>query len=149
MVKRILLMAPVAVLLSAATFSAAAKATDEDASWREVKMELAEAGKAVREYSVEQREKAIETVSSALASIDDRIAVLEARIDEKAVNMSAAAQVRARAAVRELRKNREKVAEWYGGLKHGSAEAWEEVKTGFSKAYNDLRASLNRAEKES
>lgn len=149
MFRRILLMAPVAVFVTATSFSVAAKATDDDASWREVKMELAEAGKAIRDYSVEQREEAIETVSSALASIDNRIAVLEARIDNKAVEMSAAAQARARAAVRELRKNRAIVAEWYGGLKHGSAEAWEEVKTGFSKAYDDLRASLNQAEKES
>lgn len=149
MFRRFLLMVPAAVFLSAMSFSAVAKATDDDASWREVKMELAEAGKAVRDYSIEQREEAIETVSSALASIDNRIAVLEARIDSKAVEMSAAAQAHSRAAIRELRTKREQVAEWYGGLKHGSAEAWDEVKTGFSKAYEDLRASLNQVEKES
>jgi hypothetical protein len=44
-----------------------------------------------------------------------------------------------------LRKDRNKVAEWYGGLKHGSSQGWEDVKSGFSKSSQDLHDAFKKA----
>ena len=149
MLRRIFLTAPIAIFISAMALPAAAKSSDDGATFAEVEKEIAQAGKAVRDYSVAQRDEAIEVIESALESIDNRIAMIEQRIDDKTVELSVEARTHARAAVRDLRAKREQVAEWYGGLKHGSAEAWEEIKRGFSKAYDDLRTSLSKAEKQS
>jgi len=43
--------------------------------------------------------------------------------------------------------NATKAAEWYGGLKHSSAESWEQVKTGFVKSYEVLKESFAKARK--
>jgi len=59
--------------------------------------------------------------------------------------MDQAARQRAASNLDALRKERNKVAEWYGGLKHGSSQAWEEVKTGFSNSSQDLQEGLKKA----
>lgn len=51
-------------------------------------------------------------------------------------------------ALRELRQQRNRVAEWYGGMEHGSAHAWEQVKRGFVTAYGELNSALGKAAKE-
>src|SRR5260221_336005 len=45
-------------------------------------------------------------------------------------------------------EQRDEAAEWYGGLKHSSAESWEQVKAGFVKSYEVLRQSFAKARKE-
>ena len=54
----------------------------------------------------------------------------------------------ARATLDALRRQRNELAEWYGGLKHSSAESWEQVKAGFVKSYEVLRESFAKARKE-
>ena len=49
------------------------------------------------------------------------------------------------AALRELRRQRNRVAEWYGGMEHGSAGAWNNVKRGFVTAYGALDRAFIRA----
>src|SRR6266568_2452965 len=59
-----------------------------------------------------------------------------------------AARRKARATLNALRRERNEVAEWYGGLKHGSAESWERVKAGFVKSYQALKESFAKARKQ-
>jgi hypothetical protein len=47
-----------------------------------------------------------------------------------------------------LRKQRNEVAEWYGGLKHSASNAWEDVKKGFLKSYQALRDTFDKAHSE-
>ncbi len=61
--------------------------------------------------------------------------------------MDQAARRKARATLNALRRERNEVAEWYGGLKHGSAESWEQVKAGFLKSYQALKESFAKARK--
>lgn len=117
-------------------------------SAEEVKSEVADAAEAIKEYTVEQRDQAIAKMESILKDLDDRIDKLENRIDENWDQMTSAARREARTTLRELRKQRNEVAEWYGGLKHSSADAWEKLKKGFSDAYDALADAWTQAEKE-
>ena len=46
------------------------------------------------------------------------------------------------------RRQRNRVAEWYGGMEHGSAGAWDQVKRGFVTAYGELDSAFVKAAKE-
>ena len=61
--------------------------------------------------------------------------------------MDQSARKKARAALDALRHERYELAEWFGGLKHSSREAWDEVKGGFVKSYEALKESFTRAKK--
>ena len=114
----------------------------------DMKRETADAAEAIKNYTVEQRDEAVKKTKAALDDLDERIDRLEAKIRDKWGEMDQAARDRATAALRALRQERERVAEWYGGLQHGSAEAWDRVKMGFSEAYKKLKASWRKTEKE-
>jgi hypothetical protein len=62
--------------------------------------------------------------------------------------MDQAARTKAQQTLTALRKHRTDVAEWYGGLKHSSNKAWEDVKAGFLKSYHELRDAFDKAAKE-
>jgi len=114
----------------------------------DVKKETADAAEAIKNYTAEQRDEAVKKTKAALDDLDQRIDRLEAKIRDKWGEMDQAARDKATTALRALRQERERVAEWYGGLQHGSAEAWDRVKQGFSEAYEKLKASWQKTEKE-
>jgi hypothetical protein len=70
---------------------------------------------------------------------------LDRKLDREWDQMDQAARKKARAAQAALHRERDEAAEWYGGLKHASAESWEEVKSGFVKSYEKLKASVAKA----
>ena len=115
---------------------------------KEVKQEVADAGHAIKDYSVQQRDQAVEKVKSALDDMDARIDRLETRMHENWQRMDQAAREKEREALKELRLRRNQVAEWYGGLKYGSSKAWDHMKKGFSDSYDALRMSWEKAERE-
>lgn len=81
----------------------------------------------------------------ALEKLDGRIDTLETRIDDNWDKMDKAAREKARASLKALRNQRIQLAEWYGGLKQGSASAWEHMKTGFADAYQALNDAWGKA----
>ena len=62
--------------------------------------------------------------------------------------MSQAFKEKAIETMKALRKKRNALSEWYGGLKHSSAKAWDQVKNGFLMGYESLTASFDKAQKE-
>ena len=62
--------------------------------------------------------------------------------------MDQSARTKARETLTALQKKRTEVAEWYGGLKHSSRNAWEDVKAGFLKSYHELCNAFDKAAKE-
>lgn len=104
------------------------------------------AGDAVN-HSTDKRDEAAEKAKAALDALDARIDALEARIDKNWEKMSKTARDEANATLKALRKQRVRVAEWYGGMKNSSAEAWEHMKQGFSDAYKSLQIAWEKAEK--
>jgi hypothetical protein len=115
---------------------------------KEIKQETGDLLESLKSYTVEQRDEAIRKSAAAMENLDKRIETMAESIDQNWDALDQAGQKKARAAMRELRRERTLVAEWYGSLKNGSAEAWEFMKEGFSDAYRSLQKSWEKAEQE-
>jgi len=101
----------------------------------------------IGKYTIQQRDEALKAAKSALDELDARLRALDRKLDREWDQMDQSARKNARAAQSALRRQRDEVAEWYGGLKHSSAESWDEVKAGFSTSYDKLKASVSKARK--
>lgn len=130
-------------LLAVSPLSFAAETTAKD-----VARKADDTGRAIKDYTVAQRDEATKNAKAALDDVDRRIGRLERKLDSEWEKMDQAARKRARATLNALRRERNDTAEWYGGLKHSSAESWEQVKTGFVKSYEVLKESFRKARKE-
>lgn len=142
----IVVLSAISILLIYGPFTAQSLAGQKTTA-KAVKNEVADAAETLKDYSVDQRDQAIEKAKSIMSDLDKRIDKLENRIDQNWDNMTASARQKTRTTLRQLRKQRNEVAEWYGGFKHSSGDAWEELKKGFSEAYNTLADAWNQAEK--
>jgi len=99
-------------------------------------------------YGVGQRDEALARGRKLLHRMDGRLDALEAQTQRNWSTLDRAARERRREALRELRRQRNRVAEWYGGMEHGSAGAWDQVRRGFVTAYGALDSAFVRAAKE-
>ena len=114
----------------------------------EVKKETQELIEAVKSYTAEQRDEAMEKTRSALDNMDRRIDALKKRMDDDWDKMDKAARENAKKSMEELRKQREKVAEQYARFKGSATDTWENVKKGFSDAYQALYDSWEKSERQ-
>jgi len=133
-------------LLGLAPLSPAAQHEKEKTSAKAVRHEVADAAEAIKQYGADKRDEAARKAQAALDALDARIEALEARIDRNWDKMDQAAREQARSSLKTLRKQRVEVAEWYGALKNSTAEAWDQMKAGFSGAYTSLRRTWEQAE---
>lgn len=102
----------------------------------------------IRGYTVERRDEAIATAGRATDELDRQMERLQTQMSEGWSRMSSASRERSRQAMADLRKRRNTLAEWVGGMKHGSAGAWTEVKGGFARSYDELADALRKARSE-
>jgi flagellar motility protein MotE (MotC chaperone) len=138
---------PLPVLLVAAIMGSAGVAYADDegegvadsVELETVQEEWAEAVEALKGYSVNQREVAVEKAGEVLEDMDERIEVLQEKTVDEWESLSAETREARLEALRALVKQREELAEWYGGMKHSSAQAWGEVREGFIGAYGVLQ----------
>jgi len=133
------------IVLSPLTF--AAEPADGKATAKDISKKAGDTASAIGKYTIQQRDEALKSAKAALDEADARMRSLERKLEREWDQMDQAARKKARAAMSELRKERDEAAEWYGGLKHSSAESWEDVKTGFVTSYERLKASVARAGK--
>ena len=112
------------------------------------KKELDEAVDALRDYSVQRRDEAVARARQATEALDQRIEVLQSRSQEGWARMSQATRTRSQKTMADLRTRRNQLAEWYGGMRHGSADAWDEVKNGFVTSYHDLADAMRKARRQ-
>lgn len=115
---------------------------------KEVRQEVKEVVEAMENYSSAQRADALEKVRAAMDDLDTRIADLEVRIEKNWEQMDHAARDQARATLKSLKKKRNELAEWYGGLQYSSVNAWQHVKKGFLDSYEALSKAYDKAVKE-
>jgi BMFP domain-containing protein YqiC len=134
-----------AAFFAVGSVSLAAQTPAEKTTTKEVKEKVAEAAEAIKNYSFDQRDEAIVKAKAALADLDARIDRMESRLNKEWDQMDQSARNKAINTLTALRKQRNEVAEWYGGLKHSSSNAWEDVKKGFLKSYQELRDAFDRA----
>lgn len=116
-------------------------AHDDKATMEDVKRETQELLEALKAYTAEQRDEAMEKTRAGLDAMDRRIDALQARITDNWHEMDGAAREQARDSMQRLREQRHRAAEWYGSMKHSTRETWEDMKQGFSRAYADLQAA--------
>jgi chromosome segregation ATPase len=139
-----------ALLLAGATTGQAGPQENgaEKGTAAEVKKEAAETYEAWKQYTLEQREEAMTAAKNKLRELDSRIDELQESLEEGWQDMSEATRRKTRESLNALRQKREEVAEWYGGMRHSSAEAWEEVKKGFADSFDRLEEAFKRARKD-
>jgi hypothetical protein len=125
-----------------------AQSGDSNTSIQDVSKESQEFLQTIGSYTADKREDAVRVVADGLYKVDQRLDALETRMDKNWEIMSDAARKEARDNFRDLRKQRNQVAEWYGRMINSSADAWDEMKKGFSKAYRDLESAWEKSEKE-
>ena len=134
-------------LLAVAPLSFSADAPAGKTTAKDVSRKTEDTGRAIRDYTVAQRDEAIKQARAGLDDLDARIRRMERKLDNDWERMDQAARRNARATLDALRRERNEAGEWYGGLKHSSAESWEQVKAGFVKSYEVLKESFARARK--
>ena len=125
-----------------------AESSSDETSINEIKQETQDLLQALKAYSADQRDEAVQKTKSVLENIDNRIDALETRINQNWDSMNRATREKARNSLKALHKQRTKVAEWYGSMKSSSADAWEQMKQGFSDAYKALYDAWEKSEKE-
>ena len=137
------------LLFSAMAFSvAAADAEQGGATFMKAKQEVWQDFKAIENYSAAQKDEAINKTKAVLADLDTRIDNMENRSAAKWRSISEATRKKEQAALRELKRERIKVAEWYGSMKNSTAETWEDTKKAFLKSTDALSDAFNKAEQQ-
>ena len=101
-----------------------------------------------RALSAERRDEAIAAAGRAAADLDREMARLQQQMDQGWERMSQATRERSQAAMADLRHRRNTLAEWFGGMRHGSTAAWAEVRGGFANSYQELAEALRKARAE-
>jgi len=134
-------------LLAASQLSPAADTPAEKTTAKDVSAKAVGTGRAIKDYTLAQRDEAVKQAKAGLDDLDRRIGRMERKLDNDWERMDQAARKKARATLDALRRERNEAAEWYGALKHSSAESWEQVKAGFEKSYEVLRESFAKARK--
>lgn len=136
-----------AVATSSGWAGDAAKASDsasetptveQQSQGAEVREEVLEAFSAVKSYTVEQRDEAAESVEQSLEALDSEIEQREHTLREGWSDMSDAAKEKSNAAMQDLRHARNELGVWYGAMKNGADETWDDTKDGFAEAYENL-----------
>jgi hypothetical protein len=118
---------------------------DDTPTLQDVQHEWSQLLEQLKGYSSAQRDEALSRARRALDAMDAQIEQLQARADREWDQLGDTARERRRAALQSLQVQRQRLAEWYGGMKHSSAGAWNEVRRGFIDAYGRLEEAFGRA----
>jgi hypothetical protein len=137
-----------AAIALALTLAVPAAPTAAQTTLKDIGREAQDVLDAFKSYGADKREELVPKAKAALDELDRRIEELDARLERKGEQLSESARRESREQVKQLRAKRNEIAEWYGGLKHSSAAAWEHVKKGFSDAFGALSDALAKAERE-
>ena len=133
----------IAVLLLCCAAVSVAGSQEDRPTATEVK--AAETYEVLKHYTLQQRDEAMSTAQEKMAELDVRMDKLENTLDEHWQEMSAAVQERERGTLKSLHRERQDVAEWYEGMRHSSADAWDDVKKGFAQSYDRLEDAFKDA----
>lgn len=143
--KYTLIITLIAVMMLLFTLSAQAQSHSDTVTAEDVEKETKELINALQQYTIEQRDQAVKEIDQALKQLDGQIDELEGRVDNNWDKMTQAARQEARANLKTLRQQRIELAERYGSFKNSSINAWEQMKKGFSGAYQAMSDSWQKA----
>ncbi|MGB5917555.1 hypothetical protein [Arcobacter sp.] len=134
-------------LLSITTLSYA-QTENINTSIKEVKKDTQELFKTIGSYTVDKRDETLKKVKISLDKLDKQIDTLESKVDNKWDKMSKDVRMKTRENLKNLRDQRNQVAQWYGSMKSSTANAWEYTKKGFINAYKKLEETWEKYEEE-
>ena len=77
----------------------------------------------LKNYSIEKKDKSVSEVKVALEKMDARMDRMQNQIANKWDEMDQASRDMAKEIMQAHRKKRNELSEWYGGMKHSSADA--------------------------
>ncbi|KJS33135.1 MAG: hypothetical protein VR64_04125 [Desulfatitalea sp. BRH_c12] len=137
-----------ALLFALASISFAAEPAADKPTSKEAQQKVADSVDAIEKYSVDQRDEAIKSAQAVMDDLDARIDRMESKISRKWDQMDQAARKEMTTTLKSLRKQRNEVAEWYGGMKHSAGNAWEDIKKGFVNSYLELRRTFDKVRSE-
>lgn len=100
---------------------------------------------ALGKFSAEQRDQALQSGRESLDVMDQRIERMQAWTSKHWESLSEEAREKKTQTLNAMREQRQNVAEWYGGMKHSSAETWDSVKEGFIQSYDKLQGYYRNA----
>lgn len=120
-------------------------AEQAQSSMEKMKKQWTETMDALGSYTAAQRDKALKAGRETLDAMDKRIEKMEAWTQQHWDSLSEDARQKRTEMLGEMRQKRNEVAEWYGGMKHSSSEAWDSVKQGFIKSYGELQKAYGEA----
>ena len=135
-------------LLAILSISFAGQTLADDTKMNDIKQEAEDLTEAIKSYSAEQRDEALREAKRAIETLDSGIDSMQRKLDREWEQMDQSARQKVQASMRMLRSKRNELAEWYGGLKHSSAKAWEDVKKGFLGSYRTLGEAFEQAQNE-
>jgi flagellin-specific chaperone FliS len=110
-----ILVISTAVFFAIASVSIAAQTSTDQMTTKEVKEKVGETAEAIKNYSVAQRDEALEKAKTVLDDLDARIDHMQSQLNEKWDQMDQYGRQKATDALTTLRKQRNEIAEWYGG----------------------------------
>mgnify|MGYP000058189407 FL=1 len=113
---------------------------DEQAD-QSVGQQIDSALSAVKEFTVDNKDKALETMTSALTHLDDRIDALNEKIQKEWNSMDDNTQKEARESLESLQEKRAKMANWIAEMKTSSSKTWDKMKNGISDAFTAFQNS--------
>jgi len=136
------------LLFGVASVSMAAHHEGQKTTASDVKEDAMETYDALKSYTLEQRNEAVIFAQKKINKLDVRIAEMRKTVNEKWQDMSKATQEKTRETLDTLSKEREDLAEWLGGIRYSSKEAWEDVKKGFADSYDRMEKAFEEASKD-
>lgn len=117
----------------------------EEVTMDKVQMKISKAFDAIANYSVDQRDEAVESISETLDEVDREIDLLEARARNKWSDMSEETREQTSDALAEVRKQRNALGEKFGALQEGADSAWDDLKIGIADAWDSLKSAWQDA----
>lgn len=114
----------------------------------DVREEISDTMQAIADFSAEQRDEAVAMGREALDWADAELSSLEDNLRDSWSEMGEDARQSARMRLEDLREARNELGERYGALQAAAASAWEDVRAGFTQAWNDFAAAWMAAEED-
>lgn len=103
---------------------------------------------AIKSYSIEQKDAAVENGQKLIDEMDRKIEGLQRQAKAKAQDAGAETKAQWQSSLAKLHDLREAAAEKFVAMKEGTADAWDDVKDGFQDAASALSEKVQAAQDE-
>jgi len=133
------------LLLTLLLFSALGQGCEKEATTSQqldkVQAETKSAAQDMKDYTYAQKATFVESMQTQLAALNRDLDQLSAKVEKS----SDTAKAEAKPKLQALRDQADKLNQQLDKAKNATESTWDDVKSGFTKAYNDLAAGFQQA----